>query len=261
MSGMLASDLITYLQMRCPNGPQRVPLLQYNTENFVEPSINRLIMAGSYRRQMRSWLPGGSLWQNRIYRCYPFEIVLTDFFLNFGEIQEFKKEADCPALVKREDMRLEGFSYLQGDWINYFDNVPKYRDQIGLYSSIMGFGRQRAILDITKQLKIAFTERDTVLFEKPHDGYQIRAIYSDKNAPKKFEQSGIDVDKAYCFHNANGSVRGWGYKVTWDGLQYLACLTPWRNRKDPSEWVWQPFGFEKPYPFYSADLLERYPEV
>lgn len=259
--GSLAGDLTTFLQLMCPDGPQRIPLLQYNTENSVEPSINRLIMAGSYRQQMRSWLPGGSLWRNRIYCCHPFEIVLTDFSLNFGEVQEFKKEADCPVLVKRADMLFETTSYLRGDWINYFDREPKHWDQIGLYSSVTGVGRQRAILDLISQLKIDFAERDTLLFEKPHDGYQIRALYDEKNVPKKFEQSEIDVNTAYCFRNANNSIRGWGYKVTWDGQQYLACLTPWRNRKDSSEWVWQPFGFEKPHPFYGADLLERHPDA
>ena len=255
------TDMLQFLRSACRMGPKRIPLLQYDTEGTIEISINRRIMAGSYLKLIQNWLPGGYVWRKKVYCCHPFEIVINDISLSFNEIQKIKDDSDCPHLFSSQITAFERQSYLRGYWVNYYKKEIEHADQIGLYSSITGIGRKGAIHELSSKLKIKFSEKESYLFQKPHDSYPIKAFYGPCDPPEKFEQNGIDVKKTYCFHNANSSIRGWGYKVMLEGQAYFACLTPWRNKNDSSEFVWQPFGFEKPYPFYGVELLERFPEA
>lgn len=248
------------LQKQYPNGPQRVPFIEYDAKDYVENNIYRRIIGRDYLQKLKQWLPGGYIWEKKVYCCYPFEIVVFDFSLGIFAIEKLIQEVDCPMIIHQARWNLST-SFMRGYWINTLKNKSISVDQIDLYAEIFGFRRERAVHELKHLLKIDFSEKVQAFFEKPHGEYPIMAIYEDKGVPDNIKRLGLKIDSSYCFRNSNGSVRGWAHKVSSDSGDYFVCITPWRNKKDSLKWSWLPFGFQKPYPFYGVENLDKYPEA
>lgn len=252
-------DLSRFLMQAGANEAIRIAQLEFDSEEFLELSISRRILNGHYLKTLENWLPGGRVWGNRIYCCYPFEIALTDCRLSFRDYVASYSNSESPILYQR--LEKEGSQdFKKGAWINRYDEIGLVKvRQVDLYAEIFGVGRKRAIEDLKRRLKIDLSRRDNVHFDRPHMCHRIRALYGDKKPPSNI--LGVKPDKSYCFQNTVNSVKGWGHKVLVEDKPFMTCQTPWRNRHNPQDWSWRPFAFEKPYPFYCAELVEQFPKA
>ncbi|WP_419788131.1 AAA family ATPase [Pseudodesulfovibrio sp.] len=239
-------------------GPKSVPLIEnISQEQGVDFLINRRILGSSYHQLIKSWLPDGEVWRGKVYRCYPFEIVLKDFELTQQEVMEARSEL-YPMLVRQK--LFPGSSFVRGQWVivSNLEEETSCKDQIDLYGAIIGAPRQYSVRVLREVMKC---ERQAALLnERPYGFQQIKAVYDHFILQKGLQVVG-ECEKGYVFYNPNGSLRGIVAKVKAKGVPSFACYTLWRNNNSLLELNWLPYGFEKPYPFFCSELLELHPHA
>lgn len=253
-------ELSRFLMQALANEAIRVAPLEFDSEEFLELSINRRILNGHYYKMLaQDWLPGGYVWDDKIYCCYPFEIALNDCRLSFGNLVDSCTNIAIPFLYRRLKEG-DSLDLRKGEWSNRHTKMGLVRTgQADLFAEIYGVEKDRAIQDLQRRLKIDFSRRDNVHFDTPPRCHRIRALYGDEEPPSNV--LGVKPVESYCFKNTENSVKGWGHKIFWEDKQFMTCQTPWREKRNPKDWSWRPFAFEKPYPFYCAELLDQFPKA